>query len=196
MKKILKIPVMMPLQLLPLLLIVTMATAQTPSADKKVAVLPIHYIGNASGEMNYRLQDIIVDYLRRSGTAVRVQDPVETNALLGRKQIKADDLRDYLPAELAAILGVDYVITGRVSQEYAGSLNNNRSNRQTSWNRHGNESRSQTRTTELFNTYIEVDIYDKAGENVYSKARKSILYDVDAYKAGLHYLLKRSPIVK
>jgi hypothetical protein len=196
MKKILQIPVMMPIQLLPLLLMMTMATAQTSMADKKVAVLPIHYVGSESNEMRYRLQDLVIDYLRRSGTAIRVQDPLETNALLGRKQIKADDLRSYMPAELAAILGVDYIITGRVSQEYAGSINNNRSNRQTSWNRHGNESRSQTRTSELFNTYIELDIYDKAGENVYSKARKSILYDVDAYKAGLHFLLKRSPIVK
>jgi hypothetical protein len=192
MKKILKIRVMMPIQLLPLLLVVTMATAQTGSMDKKVAVLPIHYIGTESNEMRYRLQDMVVDYLRRS--QVKIQDPVETNALLGRKQIKADDLRDYLPAELATILGVDYVITGRVSQEYAGATNNNRSN--THHDRHQRQISTQSRTTELFNTYIELDIYTSTGENIYSKSRKSILYDVDAYKNGLHYLLKRSPIIK
>jgi hypothetical protein len=59
MKKILQIPVMMPIQLLPLLLMMTMATAQTSMADKKVAVLPIHYVGSESNEMRYRLQDAV-----------------------------------------------------------------------------------------------------------------------------------------
>lgn len=193
MKKILKIPVMMPLHLLPLLLLVTMATAQTAVSEKKVAVLPLHYIGNNAGEMRYRLQDVVYDYLHRSH--VKLQDPVETNALLGRKQIKADDLRSYLPSELAVILGVDYVVTGRVSQEYAGATNHNRTTRE-KYGRHERQNNSQSRTTELFNTYIELDIYDKEGENIYNKSRKSILYDVDAYKNGLHYLLKRSPLVK
>lgn len=192
MKKILKKLVITPIQILPLLLVLVMATAQesVPRASvKKVAVLPIHFIGNSADEMRYRLQDIVYDYLHKNG--VGVQDPFETNALLAKKQIKAEDLRGYTPAELATILGVDYVITGRVSQEYAGSTNNNRSSRE---GRH--ERNTQSRSTELFNTYIELDIYTSAGENIYNKSRKSILYDVDAYKAGLHYLLKRSPVVK
>lgn len=176
---------------LALLLLVMQAVAQVP-AGKKVAVLPLHFIGSASEEMRYRLQDITYDYLRGHASGVQLQDPVVTNAMLGKKLIEISDLRKYTPAELAAILEVDYVVTGRVSQEAAGGLSNRISTGDRYERRNNN---TQTRSTDLYHTYIELDIYESDGDNIYSKSRKSILYDVDAYKGGLHYLLKRSPLV-
>src|SRR5690349_20320708 len=120
MKKLLQIPVLMPLQLLPLLLMVAMATAQ--NQVKKVAIMPLNFIGYSPEEMRYRLQDIVYNYLHRDGMSIVLQDPVTTNALLGRKEITADNLRNFLPSELASVLGVDYVIMGRVTQESAGGL--------------------------------------------------------------------------
>jgi hypothetical protein len=199
MKKVQKKAGMAVYQLLVLLFVAMQANAQ-PASQKTMAVLPIHYIGDATDEMRYRLQDMAYDYLRDHSAETRVQNPFATNALLAKSQITADNLRAYTPSELAEILGVDYVVTGRITQEYAGGISNMRStqegNRHRHDNRHGQQMRSQVRNTELYNTYIELDIFDNKGESIYSKSRKSILYDVDAYKNGLHYLLKRSPLVK
>jgi hypothetical protein len=193
MKKVQKKAGMALYQLLALLFLVMQANAQSPS-PKTMAVLPIHYIGDSKDEMRYRLQDMAHDYLRDHSAEVRLQDPFATNALLAKRQITADNLRAYTPAELTEILGVDYVVTGRITQEYAGGLSNTRSTRE--GNRHGRPTNTRVRTTELYHTYIELDMFDSKGVSIYSKSRKSILYDVDAYKNGLHYLLKRSPLVK
>jgi len=43
---------------------------------------------------------------------VRVQDPMTTNAILGKKRITVKNIADYTPKELANFLGVDAVVMG------------------------------------------------------------------------------------
>lgn len=163
---------------------------------RRAAVLPLYFIGDAPAEMRYRLQDMAHRFLSSNAAELKFQDPGYTNALLAKKGVSLDDLRGYMPAELAALLEVDYVITGRVTVDHVASSTQEHRYREERYH-HGREVRhthGQTRTTEQFSTWIDLSIYNSSGETIFSKSRKSILYDADAYKNGLQYLLKRSPL--
>ncbi len=45
---------------------------------------------------------------------VQVQDPMTTNAILGKKGITIKNMTDYTPKELANFLGVDAVVMGTI----------------------------------------------------------------------------------
>jgi hypothetical protein len=56
--------------------------------------------------------------------------------------------------------------------------------------------RTSSNTSQHYETEVSLAIFNATGENIYSKSRHSILADKDAYKAALHYLLKRTPLYK
>ncbi|WP_276504095.1 hypothetical protein [Terrimonas pollutisoli] len=198
----------------------TQAVLRTVSAENKVAILPITYVGEGNDikldEMRYRLQNIAHDYLRSDATEFKFQDPAETNALLRRNGVNESNFREFTPKELAGILRVEYVLMGIVSQEFVGETTVTRTNRRDFGNRHDhrynhdhrydnrhhhrNNNRTQTtghsRTRQELSTNIDLDIYNDKGENIFSKSRRSILSGTDAYKYGIQYLLKRSPLYK
>jgi hypothetical protein len=97
------------------------------------------------------------------------------------------------------MLHVEYVITGMVSQESVGMNITSHSRREYHDRRRGRferETSGHTRAVENMSTYIDLDMYNDRGDKIFSRSRHSILSDVDAYKYGLHYLLKRSPLYK
>lgn len=178
----------------------TQAVFRLPVAENRVAILPITYISEGNDtrmdEMRYRLQTIAYQYLRSDALELRFQDPAETNALLLKNGITESNFRRFSPAELAAILKVEYVVTGMVSQDYAGESTYRRSEGR-NYHRKGKfrrETNGYSRTRQELSTHIGFDIYNDRGENVYSKSRRSILSDVNAYRNGMQYLLKRSPL--
>jgi hypothetical protein len=181
----------------------TASKAQTRSAiaENKVAILPITYISEGSearmDEMRYRLQNIAYQYLRQDAMELKFQDPAETNALLLKNGVRESNFREFTPRELAEILKVEYVLVGSVSQEVVGmsTMSNTTRGYYTNGRRRvERETRGHTRTVEDLSTNIDLDVYNDSGEKIYSKSRRSILSTVDAYKAGLQYLLKRSPL--
>ena len=101
---------------------------------------------------------------------------------------------------------MEYVLTGIVSQELVGEATVTHTSRRDYGRRHDhrhhyrNNNRRQTtgisRTRQELSTNIDLDIYNDKGENIYSRSRRSILSDVNAYKNGIQYLLKRSPLYK
>jgi len=206
MKKIRNIIKSLPAMIL--IIIATGSKAQTQSvirdagAEKKVAILPITFVGEGGmaklDEMRYRLQNIAYLYLKKEAVELKFQDPAETNALLLKKGINASNFREFTVKELAEILKVEYVLTGMVMQETTGTATTRNSNRQEyeRRNKSSREIHERTKTTEELNTDIDLSLYNDKGEQLYSKSRRSILYDVDAYKNGMHYLLKRCPLYK
>jgi hypothetical protein len=190
----------------------TQAVLRSYNAENKVAVLPITYVGEGNeiklDEMRYRLQNIAHDYLRSDAMELKFQDPSETNALLRKNGVTESNFRDFTPKELAGILHVEYVLMGIVSQDFVAEATVTHTRRRDEdhyrnrhWHgreRHGRErqTNSRTRTSQELATHIDLDIYNDKGENIYSKSRRSILSGVDAYKYGIQYLLKRSPIYK
>lgn len=188
----------------------TQAVLRSTRAENKVAILPITYVGEGNDikldEMRYRLQNIAYDYLRSDAMELKFQDPAETNALLRKNGVNESNFREFTPKELAGILKVEYILTGMISQEFVGEATVTHTNRRDYDRRHDNRrhyrnnNRRQTtgysRTTQQLSTHIDLDIYNDKGENIFSKSRRSILSGVDAYKYGIQYLLKRSPLYK
>jgi hypothetical protein len=188
----------------------TLAVLRTTAAENKVAILPITYVAEGNDikldEMRYRLQNIAHDYLRSDAMELKFQDPAETNALLRRNGVNESNIREFTPKELATILQVEYVLMGIVTQDFVGEATVIHTNRRDYDRRHDNRGRYRetnrrqtngiSRTTQQLSTNIDLDVYNDKGENIYSKSRRSILSDVDAYKNGIHYLLKRSPLYK
>lgn len=184
----------------------TQAVLRTIDAENRVAILPMIYVAEGNDlkldEMRYRLQNIAHDYLRSDAMELTFQDPAETNALLRKHNINAANVRDFTPKELATLLHVEYVLMGTVTQDFVAEATVTHTNRRDEDHRHhrhyGRErqTNSHTRTSQELATHIDLDIYNDKGENIYSKSRRSILSGVDAYKYGIQYLLKRSPIYK
>jgi len=176
----------------------TQAVFRTVSAENKVAILPITYIGDGNPvrmeEMRYRLQHIAYLCLKESATELKFQDPAETNALLLRNGVNESNFREFTPKELADILKVEYVLAGMVSQESTGTATVSHSNRR-DYNhrgRYGRQTTGHTKTMEELNTNIDLDIYNDKGETIFSKSRRSILPGVGAYKNAIQYYQSKS----
>jgi TolB-like protein len=183
------------------------------NSKNRVAVMPMIYIGDGnddrSEEMRFQLQDIVISYLSKYAAELKLADATEINAMLLKNGINDDNIRQYTPKELAAILHVEYVIMGSVLQDN-GSLvtitNNHTTHRQTieQRGRRDNEIRIISRnnrngsyvTKQNIQTNVSLSIYNETGEKIYSRSRQSIWTEPDAYKNALHYLLKRTPLYK
>jgi hypothetical protein len=185
----------------------TQAVTRTAAAENKVAILPITYIGEGNDikleQMRYSLQNIAHRCLQEGAIELKFQDPAETNALLLRNGVKESNFREFTPKELAEILQVEYVLIGMVSQETEGLITVSNSSRSfTSKEYHNNRVRNErnnstnTRTSQDVNTTVDLVIYNDKGDKIYSKSRRSLLSNMDTYKAGLQYLLKRTPLYK
>lgn len=186
----------------------TKALIRAIAAENKVAILPITYMGegndNKMEQMRYSLQNIAHRYLQEEAIELKFQDPAETNALLLKNGIRESNFREFTPTELAEILQVEYVLIGIVSQETEGLLTVSHSTQ--SYNRreyhHHNRVRNQKnssmhiRTRQDINTTVDLSIYNDKGEKIFSRSRRSLLSNADTYKAGLQYLLKRTPLYK
>lgn len=192
-----------------LLLIGVASKAQTSIADRstrsenRVAILPMTYMNDGnqfrSDEMRYRLQNIAYLYLKGESMELRFQDPAQTNAILIRKGVNENNFRQFTPAELAEMLHVQYVLIGTVSQESIGTSTHDHSRRVDREYRRGRYERETSwhgHTREQFNTYIDLSVYNNEGDQIFSRSRRSILSTPDAYRNGLEYLLKRTPLYK
>lgn len=196
-----------------LILMVFASKAQSNGFNSRyrVAVLPLVYLGDGSEdreeEMRYQLQDIVVNYMSRSAAELKFVDAAEINALLYKKGISPDNVRQYTPRELARLLNVEYVIMGSVIQDPGNIVtieNSYNSHRQTveRRGRYGDRPRitgrsfhtGNTVTRQHIKTQVSISIYNETGDRLYTKSRESILTESDAYKFALQYLLKRTPL--
>ena len=106
-----------------LMLMMSISNAQNNGFNSRyrVAVMPLVYMGDGSEgreeEMRYQLQDIVVSYMSRSSAELKFMDAAEINAVLYKKGVNADNIRQYTPRELAQLLHAEYVIMGSVIQD-------------------------------------------------------------------------------
>jgi hypothetical protein len=190
------------------------ATAGAPAASlayrpQTVAVLPLFYSGEGSDlqteGMRYRLQQEVYQYLSRNALGLRYQDPAETNALLLKNGVDETTIRRYTQAELAALLQVEYLVSGAVTQQ-TGNISQHTNSSTTSSARVGQDGHRKVNVKERGQTYamtttqveikttVDLAVSTVGGERLYSDSRRSILTSGDAYRNSLHYMLKRSPL--
>ena len=170
--------------------------------------MPLIYIAdgndNRAEEMRFFLQDMTISYMSNSAAELKFMDATTINAILLKNGITDVNIRQYTPKELAAILQVEYIITGSVLQTLGSIVtvdNNHNTSRQTvdrygrdvKWTQRNNSHGSSV-TRQNVETQVSLSIYNESGERIYAKSRQSILSEPDAYKNTIQYLLKRTPL--
>lgn len=180
------------------------------SLRNKVAVMPIGYIADGSEakmeNMRFLLQEFVSNYLNRSAAELKMMDVMEVNAVLAKKGIDESNIRQYTPKELAAILNVEYVITGTVLQDLGTlvTVDNRNNTRRQKIEHYGDHTKvtnrnyrsGSTTTQQNIETQVTLAIYNESGEKIYGKSRHSLLSGPDAYRNTIEYLLKRTPLYK
>jgi len=180
------------------------------AADKrnKIAVMPFTVNTNDPDidphSMGKQIQNDCVFTLRAEKAGMyTIQDPMTTDALLSQNGISQDQVRTIPPADMANMLGVEYVLYGtcdlqnKGAHSYVSSSNTYNEKQKKDANEKktkGTDYNSTTSTTTIeYDTHITLSVFNDQGNNVYSETRNPFGTGTDAYSAGMKYLLKRSP---
>ena len=185
----------------------TNATVAPVDHHNKAAVLPFAYINTQqenNPEMGFKVQQECYTFLSNKAATLNIQDPVTTNALLGKAGITAENIRNYTMPELCNILGVEYVLRGIVTSNMASVTSSGNASYNakdgSSADKNGVSNKSSgsvyasNTTQENFKTSVLMEIYTDEGKKVYGQDRTSFWTTVDAYKNTLQFLLKKTPI--
>ncbi|WP_121667321.1 hypothetical protein [Mesonia aquimarina] len=175
------------------------------STKNKLAIIPFTMVSNDAALTQKTVAEDIqhssVISFEKHTTGLTIVDPLKVNALLIKNSITSESIKQFMPNELAEILGVEYVVYGIATINYKGSRSSGstssvykekdeKSKGKTTGKSYGSNYSS---TTEEYNTNIEMTIYNDKGNNVYSVKRNSFGSSLDSYKATLDYLIKRCP---
>jgi len=173
----------------------------------KAAVLPFNYINTQqenNPEMGFKVQQECYTFLSNKSVSLQIQDPVTTNAMLGKAGITPENIRNYTMPELCNILGVAYVLRGTVTSNMSSVTSSGNASYNakdgSSADKNGVSNKSSgsvyasNTTQENFRTSVLMEIYTDEGKKVYGQDRTSFWTTVDAYKNTLQFLLKKTPI--
>ena len=154
----------------------------------------------------FKVQGECYTFLSNKAVALNIQDPVTTNALMGKAGITTDNFRNYTMAEICGILGVEYIVKGMVTSNMTNtttsgsttynsksSSNNSDKTSKTDKSSSGNVYGSST-TQQNFKTSVLMEIYTDDNKKIFGQDRTSFWSSVDAYKSTIQYLLKKTPI--
>jgi len=185
--------------------------ADAGDRKNKLAVLPFEYItGDPSipvESMSKQIQSECVNIFRDETRLLQMQDPMVTNSILAKNDISAENYRTILPKDMALILGVEYVVYGTFNVQNEGQMttgsavttykdkeSQKREDDRRSTKSSGTAVSSNSSYTKTnYDTRIELNIYNDAGNNLYSDSRKPFSGDPQGYSSGLKYLIKRCP---
>jgi len=173
----------------------------------KIAILPFSYIvdkRSAGDEMGYKVQTECYSFLNNHVGELTIQDPITTNALMIKAGINQENIRGFTMGEICNILGVEYLVTGTITQNetsvsnYSGTSSNAKSdrNKKNTGNIFSAVSSTYSSSTQNYQTAMTMNIYTDKNTNIYSKDHTSFWPNNDAYKITLQYMLKRTPVYK
>ncbi len=177
------------------------------SHHNKIAILPFSYIMNKQSvgeEMTFKVQNECYSFLNNHVGELSIQDPITTNALMIKAGINQDNIRGYTMGEICNILGVEYLVTGTITQNntstsnYSGTSTSgkNEKNKKNTGNIFAATSSTYSSSTQNYQTAMTMNIYTDKNTNIYSKDHTSFWPNDEAYKITLQYMLKRTPIYK
>ncbi|HKJ49438.1 MAG TPA: hypothetical protein VJ973_10130 [Christiangramia sp.] len=184
-------------------------TTTTTAAERKnkIAVLPFKIVSNNAAltteGMMEEIQNATASSIRKNTSQVILQDPAETNAILYENNIGEAEASKMRPAELAQLLGVEFIVLGSTNIDYTGSNtygsstttykdkeDKDRSSRKSS----GKENTfSSSSSTENYSTNINLKIFNDTGSSVYSVDRTGFGTNLNKYETTISYLIKRCP---
>lgn len=186
-------------------------SATTADRKGKIAVLPFSFITNEGvtnvEAMSQQLQTDTYNSVKQNTSSLVLQDPLTTNSLLAKSGLSQAVISTKTPAEIADILGVEFVLYGSANISIKGSStygsgfstfdgkeSTNKSNKKDNTKVSGTTySSNNGSTTTNYETKINLSLYNNLGTNLYSEGRTSFGSGLDAYRATLNYLIKRCP---
>ena len=171
------------------------------SHHNSLAVLPFSYIGlsgSRDDKMALKAQSDCYNYFKQSASQIAVQDPVTTTALLIKHNIDEKNIAGFLPAELAHILGVEYIVMGTITINKKGSVTTggNVNSGKSKGNKYTGYTVGSSSTTNEFSTNVDMKIYSDDGNNIFAQSHNSFWSSENAYMSTLQYLIKRTPLYR
>lgn len=193
----------------------TVSTAAGPAnaveAHNKIAVLPFQFSSNDPSmdtkSMSSLAQNTTANSIREQYGNLMLQDPMTTNALLAKNNIDYSNITTMLPAEVANLLGVEFVVYGTVNLTNKGATTTGttgtsyKEREKTDYTRGKSDDRtkgsaisSSTSTTKIeYDTSVDFRLFNNKGTNMYSDSRHVFGSSVDSYESGIDYMIKRTP---
>ncbi|MFI2743089.1 hypothetical protein ACG2LH_10145 [Zhouia sp. PK063] len=180
-----------------------------PEAERKnkLAVIPFTMLSNepalTSDEKAEQLQREALGSFQEFTKGIQIQDALQTNALLAKNNINKETIKALLPKDVAAILGVEYVVYGSADITFKGTSTSASSS--STYKEKKKEGEKETKTTgneygssnsytaAEYNTVIALNIYSDKGDSVYNVQRTGFGSSLDKYVYTLSYLIKRCP---
>ncbi len=185
------------------------ATPVVSAADRKgkIAVLPFEFATNdpsLQGEsFETRVQIDCARSLRENTSGLQVQDPRETNAILAQNNMDAQQLAAMTPADVAAVLGVEFVTYGTLkvdnegAQTYGSSVTTYKDKEERERSKKSEKSTevsSGSSTTVInYDVRVGINIYSDQGTSIFSDSREPFGSGTETYSAALDYMIKRGP---
>jgi len=189
----------------------TPAPANAVDAHNKIAVLPFQFSSNDPSmdpkAMSSLAQNTTANSIRQQYGNLMLQDPMTTNALLAKNNIDYSNITTMLPAEVANLLGVEYVVYGTVNltnkgaTTYGSAGTTYKEREKTDYSRGKSDDRtkgsaytSTSSTTKIdYDTSVDFRLFNNKGTNMYSDSRHVFGSEVDSYESGIDYMIKRTP---
>lgn len=169
----------------------------------KVAVLPFVFLKqNEDGgdAISYKVQDDAYSFLSKHSGVYTYVDPRTANALLLKAGVNKSNIMGYTMNELCSILGVEYLVTGTVTQTKAASTSSGYNNTtvktdEKNSNKGTVSGSSSSSSYDYYGMSVAVEIFNNKNTQVFSESHKRALNSTTAdYLDPLHYVLKRSPL--
>lgn len=173
-----------------------------PMKANEGAVLPFEFVfdGNAAPEEGIEVQEFYYNNLMRrpERNTISYQDAEITLRRLRTAGItQANDMRDYDMAEIARIVGVGIMVTGKITVDYrsttSSSLGSTTTKVDIKKKRVKSYSSDYSTSTDEFDTKVLFRIYDKNGNKMVDIKRIPFMSTTrNGYVTALNYLMKRT----
>jgi hypothetical protein len=173
--------------------------------ENTIAVLPVPFVNsenmsNSEEMAKFAQNDIYNKLLDKASNILplTVQDLRTTNSLLRKAGIDYKNIDETPIDELHKILGVDNIVTAKVSytvtENHTSTAYTTQNAKVTDNKIKGNETTvGNTNTQLIFDYHVYLDMY-KNNSKIYTQSRKPMLKVKDSWMDTVTYLLKRSPI--
>jgi hypothetical protein len=177
--------------------------ATTPEERKgKIAILPFEIknkdFEGFDPEMSITVQNDCIELFEKMASGYEIQKGDSTLVRLRRGGVTVGNVTDILPADMARMLGVEFVAYGSVwvADNAENKGDNEYFKSKTATTEDPQAARSDAGLTEKkFETIVDLNVYTDLGEVAFTKVQQSFWAVSDAYKVNLETIISLSPFV-